>query len=73
MNPLIKKYYNQIIYGQYEKPVLNSDRIFKVKHLVALISEFLDDNEVLCLIQVNNKYINRLINNVDNLQLNAVN
>lgn len=50
MNTLIKKYFNQIAYGNLEAPLTNPERVLEVGNIVLIISQFLNDKELLCFI-----------------------
>ncbi|CAK70384.1 unnamed protein product (macronuclear) [Paramecium tetraurelia] len=55
MNSLIKKYFNQIAYGNFEPPLANPEKVLDVGNLILIISQYLNDKELLCFIQINKK------------------
>ncbi|CAD8200866.1 unnamed protein product [Paramecium octaurelia] len=55
MNSLIKKYFNQIAQGNFEAPLANPEKVLEVGNLVLRISQYLNDKELLCFIQINKK------------------
>ncbi|CAD8096216.1 unnamed protein product [Paramecium sonneborni] len=55
MNSLIKKYFNQLAYGNFDAPLTNPERVLGVDSLVLIITQFLNDKELLCFIQINKR------------------
>ncbi|CAD8096055.1 unnamed protein product [Paramecium sonneborni] len=59
MNSLIRKYFNQIKYGNFDVLLRNSERVLGVGSLVLIITQFLNDKELL---QKQDNYQRNIIN-----------